>query len=446
MPAADQATCKREITIEVPPEVVHREAEKVAQAFQRQARVPGFRPGKAPLPLVRQRFRDKIREELLEHLVPEHLHQRIKDENLNLVGRPQVSDVTLDLEGAGPLQFKAVFEVLPQFELQDYSGLEVEAEEPVVIDEEVEAELKRLQEQNANFLPVEDRPLEEGDFALISFEGKPVGEGGQAPEGAAKPKAAPVKVEEVLCEIGGASTIPAFSENLRGASPGEERSFEVQYPADHNDTRLAGKTVLYTARVHGLKQKQVPDLNDDFARDLGEFSNIEDVRKHIRETLLENKKRRTEQEAKQRLLDRLVDLHDFPVPEIMVENETQSRMERTMRQLASQGVNPARLEVDWARLRASHREAAARSVKANFILDRIAGREGIEVSEEETEREIEQLVRQVRGKDPAAVRARLTKQGVAHTMKERVRSEKTLDFVYRRANRTASRAGSDSES
>jgi len=432
----ETATCKRELVIEVPAEEVQREVERVTQALQQRARVPGFRPGKAPASVIRQRYRDDIREQVLHNLIPEHLERRVQEERLELAGTPQIEDVRLEPEANEPLQFKAVFEVLPSFELKDHTGLEVEVVEPAVSEEEVEAGLKQLQEQQATFTAVEGRPLQDGDFALVAVRGKPAeGETGGGP----------VDLDDVLCEIGGADTHAAFSENLRGAAAGEERSFTVSYPEDHHEKRLAGHTLHYTVRVNAIKQKQVPELNDDFARDLGSFKSLEEVREQIRQNLLEQKRERSEQEAKEKLLDRLVEMHDFPVPESLVEKQLRTRLERAARQLVSQGLNLQQL--DWPRLRDSQREPALRDVRAGLILDRIAEREGIQVTEEEVERHLDQLARQAaRGKDAAAVRARLTKQGVADKIRNKIRNDKTLDLVYRSANKSPSRTGAQESS
>ena len=464
MGTAETDTCKRERAIEVPAETVQREVERVTLVFQRRARVPGFRPGKTPVSLIRQRFREDIRKEVLQNLVPEYFRRRLEEEKLEAVAGPQIDDVHLELEATEPLRFKAVFEVMPSFELKDYTGLEVEVEEPAVSEEEVEAALKQLQEQEATFAPVEDRPLQDGDFAVVSMEGKPAPGEGEKKEGSVGPSGSEaggekkqrpvgsaksgvgggaVKVDDLLCEIGGADTLPAFTENLRGATPGEERTFPVSYPADFSDQRLAGRTLLYTVRVNAVKQKQVPELNDDFARDLGNFTSLEEVRADIRRNLLEQKRRRAEHEAKERLLERLVELHPFPVPDSLVDKQVQSRMERAVRQLAGQGVNPARVNLDWARLRSSQREGALRDVRTGLILERIAEREQIQVSEEEMEQEIERLVRQAsRGKD-AAIRARLTTEAVADRIKSRLRTDKALDFVYRQAKKIAGPAGAE---
>jgi trigger factor len=443
LPAPDQATCKRELVIEVPADVVREEAEKVARSLQRKARVPGFRPGKTPLDLVKQRFREEIREEVIHNLAPEHFRRRAAQEKLNPVESPDIADVHLNLEANEPLTFKAVFEVLPEFELKDHLGLEVNVSEPSVTDQDVEAELKKLQEEQATFEVVEDRALEDGDFASISFEGRPA-PGGERRD-ASQPPGRPVKLNEVLCEIGGANTVPAFTENLRGALPEEERTFTVSYPADFDNRQLAGQTLLYKVKVHGIKRRRVPELNDDFARDLGgELTSMEQVRARIREQLEQTRRRQAEQQAKEKLVDRLIQMHDFSVPEALVEDRLRTRMERTVRQLASQGVDPAKVNVDWSKVRETQRQAAVRDVKADLLLDRIAEKEGIEVTQDEINSETEQLVRQVNPRDAAAVRERLTRPRAAEGIKHRLRSDKALDLVYRQANRSVSPARTES--
>ena len=446
MSSSETAECRRELVIEVPDEEVQQEAERVTRHLQRRARLPGFRPGKAPLSLIQQRFRDKIREEVLRTLVPEYFRRRVQEENLEPVAAPRIDDVSLEPDAHQPLRFKAVFEVVPPFELGDYTGLEVEVVEPAVSEEDVEASLKQLQEQQAVFVAVEDRPLEDGDFAVISLTGKP--EAGEEPSrgqpAAGEPVKLPVKLEEALCEIGGGDTMPAFSEHLRGARPGEERAFPVSYPADFNDQRLAGHTLLYTARVNAIKQKQLPELNDEFARDLGRFTTLEEVRASLRQNLLEQERQRAERRVKEQLLDRLVEGYDFPVPESLVDRQVQSRLERSVRQLAAQGMDPTHLNLDWARLRSSHLEGARRDVRVVLLLERIAEREEIQVSEEELRQETERLAQQAASRGhTAAARARLTKPEMADRIKSSLRNDKTLDLLYRKARRIAGHAGKE---
>lgn len=429
-------SCKRELTIEVPPAEVRKAVERVTQTFQKKARVPGFRPGKTPLSIVRQRFGDDIRSEVLHELIPEYFDKRVKEEQLAPISTPDIKDVELNLEAEEPLRFKAAFEVLPSFELKDYSGLDIDVEEPVVTDEEVEAELKQMQEREATFEPVEDRPLQDGDFGIV------VGTGHEA--GSSKPA---VKLDNIYCEIAGEHTLPAFTEHLRGVAPGEERAFSVTYPEDYNDRRVAGKTLDYKVQVTAVKKRQVPELNDDFAKDLGEFTSLDQVRADIRGRLLEQKRRRAEHQAKDKLMEKLVDMHDFEVPEALVEQQVRSRMERTIRQIAAQGVDPSKLEVDWAKVRGNQREGAQRDVKASLILDRIAQLENVEVTGAEIDDELEQIAEQAAGgRDAEAVRARLTREGANDKIRNRLRSEKTLDFVYRRANKISRQPATETQS
>lgn len=444
---ANPDTCKRELVIEVPAEAVEREVERATQHFQRHARVPGFRPGKTPAGLVRQRFRAEIREEVVRKLASQYFKSRVEEEKLEPVTPPEVEDLHLDIDGREPMRFKAVFEALPSFELKDYTGLEVQEVEAVVADDEVGEALQELQEEHAAYTAVEDRPLGDGDVAAISLEGKPAPQQGRGAgdEAGAKPAPAePVKVNDLLCHLGAPGTRPEFTENLRGLAPGEEKSFPVSYPDDYSDRRLAGRTFVYTVRVNAVKQKQVPELNDEFARDVG-FSSLEELRADIRQKLLEQRRRQAEREAKDKLLDRLLELHDFPVPQTLVERQLQSRMERTARQLSARGLNPARMELDWGRVRSSHREGAERDVRADLIIDRIAEREGLQVTEAEVQQETEELVRQIGGRDPAAARARLTRQGVADTIKHRLRTDKTLEFLFRNARRIPVRPGPEAK-
>jgi trigger factor len=420
------STCKRELLIEVPAQEVAQAAEAVARDFQKHARLPGFRPGKAPLSLIRQRFAGEIQEHVLQHLIPDHFRNRVEAEKLEPVARPEIADV--HLHDNEPLRFKAVFEVWPEFELKDYQGLEVEYEAPEVSDSEIEKAIARLQEQQATFTPVEGRALADGDFAEISFEGRPVGGKGN-----------PVKVQDVLAEIGGKETMPEITEKLRGQSAGAELSFPVSYPADYADARLAGKTLQYQVKVHAIKQKQLPELNDDFAKDLGQFETLEQLRGDLRNRLLAQKQRRTDREAKDRLLDALVAGYDFPVPEALVEKQLDSRLERTVRALAAQGVDPRQLENNWAEWREKQRDAAHRDVRAGILLERIAEREGMQAEDADVDQEIKELA-QGSGQPPETIRARLTQPESLVKLKTRIRSEKAHELLYRTAKRVPPKA------
>jgi len=413
--------CKHALEISVPVQEVESETARVTANVQKRAKLQGFRPGKAPASMIRKYYAGDIRQKVLEELIPKHLQKQFEAENLNVVGTPAISDVYLH-EGE-PLRFKATFEVLPEVPVQGYKELRADKPEITVTDEEVEKALENVREQHATFTSVEGRPLADGDFAQASFDGHAKNE-----EDAADAK--PVHMDEVLIEIGGKNTVPEFTENLRGASAGDERTFDVTYAPDAAENRLAGKTFTYTVKILAIKTKDMPELNDDFAKELGEFTSLDQVRKQIRENMEAERRHTAERESKDKLVAELVKRNEFQVPEAMVDRQIDLRLERGLRALAAQGMKMEDMKkMDLPRLRAGQREQAVQDVKSALLLERIADEEKIEVSEDEVNREISALAAQAK-QTPEAVRARLTEDGGLDRIRNRIRSEKTLDFLY----------------
>jgi trigger factor len=412
--------CQREVSVEVPAEVVAQEEQAVISRLQKFARVPGFRKGKVPAGIIRQRFSEDIKSELVEHLVPRFFRQEAEKQHLVPVSQPKVTD--LDLNAGQPMRFKAIFEVLPEVQVEGYQEIRPDKREVAVVPEEVEQALASLREQHSSYENVaEERPLQDGDYAQASFSGTGSEEGAQ-----------PVNVEDVLVEIGGASTIKEFTENLRGAKVGEQRQFDVSYPADFSEQRLAGKTIRYDVKVMGIKRKNMPELNDDFAREVGsEFDSLEKLKQRVGEDIQKEKTRQEEQRAKDKLVEDLVNKFDPPVPESLVEQQIDTRLDRGFRALAAQGVQAEHLKhMDVGRLREGQRQAARREVQASLLLDKIADLENIEVTDEELQREIDALARQMK-QTPEAVRKRLEENGSLDRLRARSRNEKTLDRLYR---------------
>lgn len=417
-PTETTDSTKREIQIEIPADEVGRTTESLIQKYQKLARLPGFRRGHVPPSIIRQRFSEDIKSEVVETLVPRYFREEAARQGLIPVSQPRVSD--LHIQEGEPLRFKASFEVMPEIKVEGYKELRAQKPEISVSDEEVEQTLNSLREQHATFTPVEGRPLQDGDFAQVSLDGQPK-------EGEGKP----VHMDEILVEIGGKNTMQEFNDNLRGASAGEEKTFDVTYPKDYSDQRLAGLTFSYRVKIHSIKQKSLPELNDDFAKELGpEFTGIEDIKKRIREGTEADKKHRAEHEAKDKLLAELVKRNDFAVPESLVEHQIDIRLERGLRALAAQGMRAEDMKkMDLSRLRAGQRDQAVQEVKASVLLDKVADTEKIEVSDQEVDHEIEALAQQSK-QTPEAIRARLTRDGALDRIKSRIRNEKTLNFLY----------------
>ena len=413
-----EATCRRELELEIPAEEVSKAMERVAKEFARVARVPGFRPGKAPVSLIRRRFADDIKGEVLQSLVPQRVEKAVAEQKLTPVSQPQVDK--LDFNEGQPLKFRAVFEVLPEFELGNYKSLEFEMPALDIMDDDVTKTLEEMRERAATFAPVEGRAIQDGDFAQVKLLGTPDGGGD------------PLQADSVLCHIGAEETMEPFNANLKGANISEHKNFDVEYPADYPDAKLAGKKFHYAVEVLGIKTKKLPEVNDDFAKDVSEAATLDELKKKVREGLEHQRDHKHKELLHEKVLAEIVKLHDFPVPEALVEHQMDVRLERVVRSLAAQGVDPRAVNVDWVTLRRRQEERAKDDVKAELIIDRVASKENIDVTDEEVTHELEHMTEHS-GESAEAIRARLTKQGALDRMKAKLRSDKTLDWLAQNA-------------
>jgi trigger factor len=414
-----EATCKREIDLEIPADRVQKATDKITRDIIKVARIPGFRPGKAPVTLVRRRFADDIQGEVVQSLVPEFLEKALVEKNLNPITRPEVDKI--EFKDGEPLKIHAVFEVLPEFELGDYKNLTVQIDEIAAGDAEVDKAIEEMRQRAATFVPVEGRPAKSGDSVLIKLKGVPVGEGD------------PVESDNVMVPLGTDETLASFNENLTGVSAGETKKFRAEYPADYPDEKLAKKTYDFTADVQAIKEKKLPELNDEFVKeaagDNAELKTLDELRAKLRESIEASRDHQQKTQAQDRILEQLTKSHDFPVPEALIESQMDTRLERMVRTFAAQGIDPRGMNVDWAGIRGKQRDRAITDVKAELILDRIATAEKIDATDEEVEKEIEHLAEH-RGESATAMRARLTKEGTLDTMKSKLRSNKTIDWLY----------------
>ena len=422
----------REIEVEVPADEVAKAYRTVTKRYQKLARIPGFRSGKVPESLVRSKFAKELRQEVLEALVSERFRSAIAERKLQPVSEPQLLD--LRLEDGEPLRFKAAFEVMPEFDVTGYNMVRVEKPEVALTDEEFESELDRALESQATVEPVEeDRALVEGDWAEIQFRGeiKPLAQT-VTEEGvtATEPPAEPITGENVLLEIGGKNTLPAFNDALRGQKVGQELTFEVVYPADFGDRRLAGQTVGYDVTVKAIKRKVYPERDAELAKQLGGNESWEEFAGQLRERAATRKREALEANAKHKMLDELVGRYHFPVPESFVQRRVDERLERGLRALAQQGMTADDMrKLDFGRLRAAQRQEAEREVRASLVVDRIADAEGVVVSDEELDNEV--LMLSIQTREPYdAIRDRLAKDGGLGRLREELRREKTSSVLY----------------
>lgn len=422
--------CKHALDISVPAGEVEQETARAVAAIQAKVRLPGFRPGKAPTALVKSRFAGDVRQEVLEKLVPRFFQAAAEQDHLQVVGKPNFVDV--HFHAGEPLRFKAEFEVAPTVELGEYQGLAVTYAEPVVTDADVEMRLDEIRERKAEYVNEEPRPVADGDYAVISLESLAgVDE--------------KVQQDELMLKIGDQATLAAFTENLRGVSPEESREFDVTYPADYDRPALAGRTVRFKATVKAVRRKELPEANDDFAKDLGDYQTLDEVKDAIRKSILAEREHHAREETKHQIIEKLVDLHPFPVPDSYVDRQIEISLENQLRQIAAQGVDPRQLKLDWQKIREAQKDRATRDVRASLILDKIAEREGVGANQEEVDREVQRIARKQR-EAVALVRPKLQKDGTLNRIAGQIRTEKTLGFLFDKARKEAPPPGENSES
>jgi trigger factor len=409
------------LDVTVPADVVAQETEKVVADIAKKVKLPGFRPGKAPLSLVKSRFPNEIRQELLDQLLPKTLEEAFKKDNLQVVSRPNIVD--LHFHDGEELHFKVEFEVAPEFELGEYTGLTIKYNEPQVSDEDVDKRLEGIREQRAEYINIDPRPAADGDYASVNLK---------SIEGSAKP----VEREDLQLKIGDEDAVKEFNEHLIGMTPGEEKEFEVTYPAEYAEESLAGRTVKFHMKLNVLRRKELPALDDEFAQDLGDYKNIEELKGAIRGSILRERESEAKSQAQTQILDQLVDSHSFPVPDAYVDRQVQNNVEQQLHSLAMQGVDVSKMNLDWAKLREAQKGRATRDVKASLLLDRIADREAVVALQDEVDREVQRFARQQR-KPAAQVRMELEKNGGLGRIAAQIRTEKTLNLLFDKARKEA---------
>jgi trigger factor len=413
--------CKHALDVEIPVEDVQSETGKVVEELQKRVRLPGFRPGKAPASLILKNYGEDVRRKVLEELIPRALQKEFVNQNLRVVGSPNVTDV--HFHDGQSVHFKAEFEVYPEFELKEYRGISVPYHDPEVTEEDVDKRIEEIRDNKATYANIDPRPLEDGDFAVLALESL---------EGVDPP----VQADEMTIEVGGPDALEGFTENLRGMSPGEEKEFDVAYPEDYGQERLAGKTVKFRAKVNGVRKKELPELNDEFAQDLGDYRTMDELRAAVKKSLFDQRQEEAQREAKDKIVEHLVDEHEFPVPEAFITRQIESRVEQRLRTLTQQGLDPKSFNLDWDSIKDAQREPAVREVKASLVLNRVAERESIVPTRDEVDKQVERIARQQR-EAFAPLRIRLEKDGTLNRIAAHIQTEKTLNFLFEHATKTA---------
>lgn len=418
----DISPTQKQLVLEVPSSVVEEEIARVARRYTRTVRIPGFRPGKAPERVVRRRYREQILSDAVQDLIPRTLDEGLRERALDPIGEPDIRDVRIE-EGQ-PLTFTAEFEVLPPVDPIDYDTITLRRTPIEVSAEAVDRAIDRLRERHARIEPVEGRPAVRGDLltadVIRRVRHRP---GGKAEEG-------PETLADATIEIGALANPPGFDDEVIGMQAGETRAFEVVFPDDYGVETLAGATVDYSVTVKAVKQRVLPAVDDEFARDL-ELESIEVLRARVADDLRREAARAQAQELRSDLLRQLAARVPFDVPEPLVRREIDRRLRTLAEDLAGHGIDPRQVDLDWRELGERQRESAVTAVKGMIVLDDVARREAIAVTPEELDAEVARVARRA-GLSAANVRAQLEAEGGLDRLATGLRRDKTVEFLLSR--------------
>jgi trigger factor len=424
---------RKNLVVEIDSTVVDAEIDKVSRDYSNAARVPGFRPGKVPAKVVRQRFRDQILHDVAHGLIPRAVDEALRERGVEPVDTPDIRDVVVE-EGQ-PLKFTATFDTVPPIDPGDYSTIELRRGDMHVTSTAVEQALEGLRERGARYEPVEERGVQHGDSVLMDLVRTTSGEHDHDHEEGHEghdhgPKSD--NHQNVTVEIGATANPPGFDEELAGLTPGSQKTFDVQYPDDYAIKELAGTTVNYDVTVKAIRKRIVPELDDEFAKDLGEFESLEALKARVREDLEHEAKHEADREMRSELMTQLAKRVTFEVPQALLEREIDRRVEEFVRRLIDQQIDPMKTNINWEEFRERQKEAAAEAVRGALCLDEVARRENVTVTQDEVEAEIARYAERT-GRTPAAVRARLEKEGGIGRLYSGLRRERTIDFLLSRA-------------
>ena len=434
----DVSDTQKNLVVEIPSTVVDAEIDKVARDYSKAARIPGFRPGKVPAKVVRQRFRDQILHDVAHGLIPRAVDEALRERGVEPVDTPDIKDVLVE-EGQ-PLKFTASFETVPPIEPGDYTTLTLHEPNTAVTDDAVQQALSGLRDRAARYEPVEGRGVEAGDSVVLDLKRTALPKTEEPliviPGEPAPPPSEPQTDthEGVTVEIGAPANPPGFDEQLAGLLPGESKTFDVQYPADYAIQELAGSTVKYAAALKAIRKRVVPELDDEFAKDIGEFETLDALRTRVRGDLEHEAKHEAERELRAELLKQIASRVTFDVPQALLDREIDRRVEDFARRLVEQRIDPMKVNINWEEFREKQKEAAAEAVRGALYLDEVARREAIAASDAEVDAEIARYAERT-GRTAQAVRARLEKEGGLARLYSGLRREKAMDFLLSKATK-----------
>ena len=411
---------QKSLKVEIPTDIVNQGIERIARDYSKKARVPGFRPGKAPARVIKLRYKSEILHDLMHDLIPRAVDDALRERGMEAIDTPDIRDV--NVEENQPLTFSAFFEVLPPFETKEYEMISLTRPITAVPEDSVDHAMERLRDRAARYEPVEGRGVEHGDTVTVDLDRKDA----QGQTDAHK---------DVAIEIGAKANPPGLDEQLLGLTVGATKTFTLHYPADYAISELANQDVEYTVTAKNLRRRVLPALDDEFAKDLGDFENVAALRARVREDLEHEAKHAGEREMRSDLMKQLAKRVPYQLPPSLIDREIDRRLEDFARRMMDQGIDPRQAGIDWAAFRESQREPAVEAAGGAVYLDQVARNEKIEVAADEIEQEVARYAERT-GRTPAAVRAALEREQGLSRIAAGIRREKSIEFLESRATIT----------
>lgn len=402
--------CKREIELEIDANEVMKEFNRIVVQFSSHAKLRGFRPGKVPRDLLKQKFYPELKESLINSLVPKALNSEFKAQNINPVGMPVVND--LHFKEGEPLQLKAQFEVWPEFELPSYKKIKVKQKKIDVSPQEIEHSLEDLRARSAEYVPVGGRGVADGDYVAVELKGKNLG----------TKKSLPLEKGVILA--GHQDNEEILNKNLMGSKPGDEKTFTIEHDKDHQNKRLAGKTIEYIMKVISIKEKKLSELDDEFAKAIGDFKNLKDLKDKIEMEIISTKEKASRNEMAEEIIKKISDKLTVELPEILVEQENLAVTKRLLSSRPHKNLSKEELD----QLKTEGKRKAEQKLMNHLILQNIAGKEKLEVNDQELQEEFKRIA-QVNNLAVAKVIESFNREGRREELRSNLVLKKTVDFL-----------------
>jgi len=407
---------EKRMTVCISLDRVDGEIEKAYKGLKKEVKIRGFRPGKAPLAILKKHFKAQVEEDVISKLVSDSYPKALEEAKQMPVSPPKIENGVI--EKGKDFTYTAVFEVKPEIEVKDYEGLELEKEKVEISDEDVDKEIETLRNSHATLKEVEGRPVQKGDNVLVDYEGTVAGE--PLPQG---------KQQNFPMEISEDTFLPGFSDHITGMNKGENKTFAIDLPEDYGDENISGKKADFTLTLNEIKEKVIPEFDDEFAKDLGDYKDIQELKDKFKESMLERKKQKSEGDVREKIFEVLIEKNSFDVPKKMVETQAKNMVMEMQQMFAAQGMNLGDMGQSPEQLIESYKQPAEKQVRSSLLLEAIAKKENLDADESEIEAKYEELARQV-GQDVAFVKEKVTDDMI----KPQVLEKKALDLIISKAN------------